>query len=138
MEIDWRTVLAANDGYQLRPPVAAAELDRAGVLLGAVLLDDLRRLYLTTDGIFDKSGQWFVVWPLVEILAGNHRDWAVSAAGRRALLGFGDDGTGAPFCVPRNGGPGVFIWNPIDEQAYRLTDTLGQFWSGWSSGVITT
>jgi hypothetical protein len=100
VEIDWRTVLAANDGYQVRPPVAVAELDRAAVLLGAVLPDDLRRLYLTTDGIFDTPGQWFVVWPLVGIVAGNQRDWAVSGVGRRALLGFGDDGTGASFCVP--------------------------------------
>ncbi|WP_432832842.1 hypothetical protein [Dactylosporangium sp. CA-092794] len=46
---------------------------------------------------------------------------------RRQLLGFGNDGTGAPFCVPSDGSDGVFVWNHIDQQAYRLAGTVEEF-----------
>jgi hypothetical protein len=51
---------------------------------------------------------------------------------------FGDNGAGTPFCVPRDGGDAVLAWNPIDAQAHALADTIARFWSGWTSGLITT
>ena len=62
--IDWRAVLACDDGNQLQPAVSEVELDRAEAMLDAVFSDDLRDLYRATDGVFDKPGQWFVVWPM--------------------------------------------------------------------------
>jgi SMI1 / KNR4 family (SUKH-1) len=138
MVIDWRTVLASNHGNQLRPSASAAELDRAEALLGAVFPDDLRGLYLATDGVFDKPGQWFVVWPLAEVVMRNRQAWAAQSTARQGFVGFGDDGTGAPFCVPRDGSIGVFTWNPIEQRADRLAATVEQFWSGWSGGEIRT
>jgi hypothetical protein len=61
-------------------------------------------LYLASDGVFDRVGQWCVIWPLSEIVTRNLQAWALEdVPGRQALVGFGDDGTGAPFCVPRDG-----------------------------------
>jgi hypothetical protein len=47
-------------------------------------------------------------------------------------------GAGAPFCVPGDGSDGVFVWNRIDQQAYRLAGTVEQFWDGWRAGAIKT
>jgi cell wall assembly regulator SMI1 len=131
-------VLGKDDGSELRPAVSDSEVRRAESLLTAVFPADLRGLYLVSDGVFDKPGQWFVVWPLAEVIERNQAAWAQADAARRQLLGFGDDGTGAPFCVPRDGGIGVFTWSTIDGQASRLADTVAQFWSGWCQGTITT
>jgi hypothetical protein len=135
--IDWRAVLADNDGNELQRAASEAEVEQAEASLDANFPAELRALYLTTDGVFDKPGQWFVVWPLAEVVARNRLAWAGESTVRQGLVGFGDDGTGTPFCVPRNGGGGVFTWNPIDAHARRLADTVEQFWSGWSSGLIT-
>jgi SMI1 / KNR4 family (SUKH-1) len=135
--IDWRVLLVDEDGVELQPAASEAEVVRAEALLGAALPAELRALYLATDGVFDKPGQWFVVWPLAEVITRNLRAWAEEPTDRRELVGFGDDGTGATFCVPRDGG-GVLVWNTLDGQAYRLADSVAQFWSGWSSGSITT
>ncbi|HEU5109002.1 MAG TPA: SMI1/KNR4 family protein [Micromonosporaceae bacterium] len=132
MVIDWYAVLAGDDGNRLQPAASNAEVGRAEALLDAVFPADLRALYLATDGVFDQPGQWFVVWPLADVVTRNRQSWAEESAARRRLVGFGDDGTGAPFCVPRDGTAGVFAWNPIDQHAYRLADTAEEFWRGWS------
>jgi len=44
----------------------------------------------------------------------NRTAWTQEPASRRGLIGFGDDGTGAVFCVAADGSVGVFVWNPID------------------------
>lgn len=72
-------------------------MKQAEALLGAVFPADLRTLFLATDGVFDQPGQWFVVWPLGEVVTRNQRAWAHESAARQELVGFGDDGTGAPF-----------------------------------------
>lgn len=136
---DWRAVLAADDGNELQPAASEVEIGRVEALLGAVLPADLCGLYLVSDGVFDKAGQWFVVWPLAQIVERNQRAWAEEEhAERGRLVGFGDDGTGTAFCVPRNGSAGVFAWNPIDERADRLADSVVEFWTGWCGGVIRT
>ncbi len=79
-----------------------------------------------------------MVWPLGEPVTRNQRAWAGESAARQELVGFGDDATGAPFCVPRDGDVGVFVWGPVEEQTSWLANTVEQFWSGWSSGFIST
>lgn len=135
---DWRALLAEVDGVERRPGATKVAMDHAEAVLGAVFSAGLRTLYSATDGVFDKPGQWFVVWPLAEVVTRNQRAWADESAARQELVGFGDDGTGAPFCVPRDGGVGVFVWEPIEQQAFWLADTVEQFWSGWSRGLIST
>jgi hypothetical protein len=108
------------------------------VALGVVLPDELRVLYQAADGVFDRAGQWFVVWPLAEVVARNRAVWAYETADRRGLIGFGDDGAGGEFCVPADGSAGVFVWNPIDGVPHPLADTIAGFWAGWSDGSITS
>jgi hypothetical protein len=122
--IDWRAVLADDDGIELQPAASEAEVDRAEASLEAIFPAELRALYLESDGVFDKPGQWFVVWPLAEVVTRNRLAWAGEPTARQGLIGFGDDGTGTPFCVPRDGSSGVFTWNPIDEHVHRLADTV--------------
>jgi hypothetical protein len=136
--IDWRAALSDDDGNELQSAASEAEVDRLEGLLAVVLPAELRALYLATDGVFDKPGQWFVIWPLADVVTRNRLAWAEARTARRELVGFGDDGTGAPFCVPRDGSDGVLIWNPLDAQAHWLADTVAQFWVGWSNGSITT
>ncbi|MET7423148.1 hypothetical protein [Dactylosporangium sp. NPDC005555] len=64
----------------------------------------------------------------------------MAARGRYATqpAGFGDDGTGAPFCVPRGETIRVFVWNPINGASRPLASTMSEFWIGWNNGTITT
>jgi hypothetical protein len=135
---DWHRLLAKSDGYQTRPPATAEDLARHETLLGATLPLQLRKLYLVSDGVFDVRGHWFVIWPLAELPRRNEAEWAVNAPARQELLAFGDDGTGVPFCVPRDGRAGVFIWNPLAAAPNWLANDAGDFWTGWTTGAITT
>jgi hypothetical protein len=130
--------LAADDGHELQPPASATNIEQVEAQLGAVVPAGLRALYQTSNAVYDKPGEWFVVWPLDAVVERNHHAWAVEDRARQQLLGFGDDGTGTAFCVPRDGAPGVFVWNTIDRQVHRIADTLEEFWSRWSNGQITT
>jgi hypothetical protein len=135
--IDWRQLLGSDDGCELRPGAAAGEVAAAEAVLGAVFPDDLRGVYLASNGVFDRPGQWFVIWPLPEVVASNRRAWSwEDSPARRGLVGFGDDGTGAPFCVPRDGSGGVFAWSPIVGEATLLAGTIAGFWSGWLAGSL--
>ncbi len=137
MVIDWQQLLGAADGYQLRPGARAAKVASAEAVLDAVFPADLRGLYLASDGVFDAPGQWFVIWPLAEVVTRNPDAWSREGSRvRRSLVGFGDDGTGAPFCVPRDGGGGVFAWSPIVGEAILLADTVTGFWSEWLAGTL--
>jgi hypothetical protein len=55
---------------------------------------------------------------------------------RLGLVGLGDDGTGVPFCVPRDGSSGVFAWSAIVGEATPLAGTVAGFWSGWVAGTL--
>jgi cell wall assembly regulator SMI1 len=59
--IDWRQLLRADDGYELRPGAAAGQVAAAEAALEAEFPADLRQLYLASDGVFDRAGQWFVI-----------------------------------------------------------------------------
>jgi hypothetical protein len=136
--VEWCALLAADCGFGLRQAAAEADVCGAEASLSTVFPADLRGLYVVSDGVYDRAGQWFVVWPIAEVVARNRAAWNAEDAGRRRLLGFGDDGTGAPFCILRDGSAGVYVWNPIDAVAYRLADTIAQFWTGWADGTLKT
>jgi cell wall assembly regulator SMI1 len=135
---DWLRLLTRAEGYRVGPGATAEDLARYEETLEATFPTPLRKLYLATDGVYDERGQWFVVWPLDELARRNQLHWAEEGAGRRELLGFGDDGTGAPFCVPRDGAPGVFTWNPVEAAPHWLANDIEDFWTGWTTGAITT
>ena len=135
--IDWRQLLSADDGYELRPGAAASEVAAAEAALAAVFPADLRQLHLASDGVFDRTGQWFVIWPLPEIVTHNRAAWSQGdSPARRELVGFGDDGTGTPFCVPRDGSNGVFAWSAIDGAATLLARSVAGLWPGWVAGTL--
>jgi cell wall assembly regulator SMI1 len=136
--IDWRALLAAGDGMEMPPAASAADVTATEAALGTALPIELRELYAVTNGVFDTVGQWFVVWQLAEVVARNRTAWAVESTARSGLIGFGDDGTGAAFCIPTDGSGGVFVWNPIDSSAERLAETVEAFWLTWIAGEITT
>lgn len=135
--IDWRQLLSADDGFELRPGGGADDVAAVEAALAAVFPAELRELYLASDGVFDRPGQWFVIWPLSEVVTRNREAWSLEDSPvRRGLVGFGDDGTGAPFCVPRGGGGGVFAWSAIGGEATWLAGTVAGFWSGWVAGTL--
>lgn len=134
---DWRQLLSADDGYELGPGAAAGEIAAAEAALKAVFPAELRQLYLHSDGVPDRAGQWFVIWPLAEAITRNRQAWVQDGSpSRRELVGFGDDGTGAPFCVPRDGSSGVSAWSPVNGEATPLADSVPGFWSGWVAGTL--
>lgn len=135
---EWGNLLTKTAGFLARPGATAPELARCEERLRTTLPGALKELYLVSDGVYDQRGQYFVVWPLDELVRRNEQQWAEGDAGRRELLAFGDDGTGIPFCVPREGEAYVFSWNPVETRARWLANDLGDFWAGWTSGEITT
>lgn len=137
----WRQTLQALDaGLELQPSASAASIAAAELRLGVTLPPDLRGLYEATDGIHDNGGQWFVMWQLEDLAIRNLEAWSSDweTEPRRGLLGFGDDGTGDPFCVELKGGTTVFHWSPIEQLARPLAPDLLQFWTGWFTGTIGT
>jgi SMI1/KNR4 family protein SUKH-1 len=134
---EWRQLLSAHDGYELRPGATGDEVVAAEAVLGAMFPAQLREIYLVTNGVFDRPGQWFVIWPLPEVAARNREAWSLTDSPvRRGLVGFGDDGTGAPFCVLRDGGDGVFAWSMVGGEATLLAETVAGFWSKWTAGTL--
>lgn len=111
---EWRRLLRADDGYELRFGAGLSEVAAAEAALEAMFPEDLRQLYLASDGMFDAPAQWFVIWPIADVVIRNREAWSCEdSPSRRNLVGFGDDGTGAPFCVPRDGSGGFFYWSAI-------------------------
>lgn len=142
---EWRHLLAADGEYGLSPGVTADDLAGAEADLGVEFPAALRQVYLASDGVFSRDGQYYPVWPLAEVLRRNRADWSRDDwQGRADLVGFGDNGTGAPFCVERAGSDSVYHWDPIDGGANPLARTFTEFWAGWNgwngwnAGTITT
>lgn len=129
----------SNDGLELQAPADDAAISAAEMALDATFPPELCELYRSSDGVFDGPGQWFMVWPLTRVVDQNRFDWADSDArdaDRLTLVGFGDDGPGAAFCVPRNGGSGIFLWAALDHKAVRLADSIGKFWTRWRDNSL--
>jgi len=118
-----------GDGVRLQSGVTDEELRDAEADLGCHLPQKLTSLYYRTDGVWDEPGQWFVIWALADIVARNREASQVEALARQQWIGFGDDGTGNPFCVARRGGEAVYYWSPIDQEATFLADDLPSFWT---------
>jgi cell wall assembly regulator SMI1 len=136
----WGQILrAAERGLELQPPARPTEIAAVELRLGTRLPDELRGLYEETDGIYHKPGQWFTMWRLSDLANWNLEAWnGWESEDRRRYLGFGDDGTGNPFCVELAGGPTIFTWSPIEQIAWPLAQNLRAFWVGWLSGEIRT
>ncbi len=135
--VDWLSTLGP-DGYRLGVPATAAQLAATEKALDAALPSDLRELYLVADGVFDLPGEWFVIWPLADVVDRNRADWLTypDSRIRSDLVAFGDDGTGDPFCIARNGGGAVCYWSPIDDTATCLPNTITEFWTRWQSDTF--
>lgn len=135
----WRERFESDDGLELRQPATDEALSTAEVALKARFPAELRELYRVSDGVFDRPGQWLVVWPLAHVVDRNQFDWSEADArdaDRLTFVGFGDDGTGTAFCVPRDGGNGVFVWAPLDHEAIRLADSVTEFWARWQANSL--
>lgn len=136
----WRqTLQAANDGLELQAPADPGEIAAVELRLGIGLPAELRGLFGATNGIYDKPGEWFVMWRLEDVAQWNLEAWnGWESEARRRFLGFGDDGTGDPFCVALDGDSTVFTWSPVGQEARPLAPNLREFWLGWLAGEITT
>ncbi|WP_432890347.1 SMI1/KNR4 family protein [Kribbella sp. CA-245084] len=134
-----QTLRTGDDGLKLQGPADPGEIAAVELRLGVAFPGELRGLYEVTDGIFDKPGEWFVMWRLVDVARWNLEAWSGwESEARRELLGFGDDGAGDPFCVALDGKPTIFTWSPIEQEARPLAPSLREFWLGWVSGQIKT
>lgn len=135
-EREWRALLARTGGCRCRPARSEPEVDDVADALGSAFPVELRSLYLATDGVLSTHGLWFVVWPLADVLARNRQAWLLEGDERGRWVGFGDDGTGASFCVARTGGSGVWHWSPIERVARPIADSVRAFWLGWMNGDL--
>jgi hypothetical protein len=89
-------------------------------------------MYRTADGRFNAAGQWWVVWPLERLVGDTLRAWGDSTLDR-ALIAFGDDGTGNPFCVTSADESPVLQWSFIGSVVEGEL-SLDQFEAEWLEG----
>jgi hypothetical protein len=135
-EPDWPTLVALDDGVKPQPAASEAAISDCESALGATMPSDLRALFRYSDGLWDDPGQWFVVWPLVDVLARNQAAYESEVPGRRGWIGFGDDGTGNPFCFNRLGGDDVHYWSGTEGWATPLADRASSFWTRWVADTL--
>ncbi|MDR6906092.1 hypothetical protein J2X63_001778 [Agromyces sp. 3263] len=120
----WWAVVLDRPEVSTRPPASRAELNAAEAKVDTALPLALRDLYLQTDGVWDRAGQWYVIWPLEHLLARNG-----GTAAERTGVAFGDDGTGNAFCIHTDGS--VSYWSEIDAKHTCLAPDLESFWTAW-------
>jgi hypothetical protein len=89
---DWRALLGA-DGSELMPGARPEAVGAAEYVIGLRFPDELRSLYLASDGVFDADGQWWVIWPL-RMLTLQNAEHAQGQPGK-ALVRPGDGQLGA-------------------------------------------
>ena len=99
----WHRILESVG--HLQAGATADDIDRAEGRLGSPLPPSLKELYQATNGIYHPGGQWYLMWKLGDLVDRNLDAWRDEPAARRQWLGFGDDGTGAPFCLSLDGTP---------------------------------
>jgi hypothetical protein len=123
------------DGYEVGAPATESQIDAVEEQLGARLPSVLRDLYLTCDGILDQPGQWWVVWPLDRLVEGTQSAWN-GALVPSALVAFGDDGTGNPFCMRADDDHGALVlrWSWIDKQVEQDEGSFTEFLDEWCGG----
>ena len=128
---EWVASLSTVDGLRLQQGASAHDIDECESTLRSRLPSALRNLYLASDGVWDEPGQWFVIWPLMEVVERNRVASEAESHRRRDWVAFGDDGAGNPFCVDRQGNDAVYYWSPIDQAATRLAADPAAFWKAW-------
>jgi hypothetical protein len=110
-------------------PCDEERLGAAEGSLGFPLPPPMRALVLQGDGRFRTDGQWWVVWPLDRLVADTLTAWADGTLDR-ALVAFGDDGTGNPFCA--SVGPDEVVrWSWINGEVEQVEGTFADFVMAW-------
>lgn len=124
------------DGFEHGPPASGASVAETEERLGTRLPDALVSTYRTTDGVYDKAGQWWVIWPLAQMVAA--AAWLRSTNGYPdRWIAFGDNGAGDPFCFQRDEGS-ITCLHMIEQEHQELTPGLADFWAVMSNGAIRT
>ena len=73
-----------------------------------------------------------MVWPLDRLIMENKEAWRKGLP--TALVAFGDDGTGNPFCVEvGDASSEVLRWNWIDLAVERSEGSVAEFTAHWCS-----
>lgn len=135
---DW-VGLFARYSVGVQPPCAADAMHRAESALGFALPNDLQELFGLSDGLFDRAGQWWFIWPIERLIADTlalRSDLGSTLPDD--VIAFGDDGAGTPFCLIPSSGESVYCRSPIDGRLRMLAGGLDEFLVGWLSGTITT
>lgn len=124
----WKEALTAH-GVQPGPAVPDERLAACETQMRRRWPRDLRLLYATVEGLYDTSGEWWVVSPVERVVRDNTRAWT---SGELAgdLLAFGDDGTGNPFCIQNE--DRVVRWSWIDGAVERDIGDLSAFLAEWT------
>ena len=135
---DWLAVLSVDDGLRLQPGATADAIKESESALDATLPLALRNLYQATDGVWNEPGQWFVIWPLADVVERNRLAWDAEPSARVGWIGFGDDGTGNPFCFRRGNGDHVYYWSSVDHAATQLASDPAAFWQAWVTDSLPT
>lgn len=118
-------VLLDRPEVSTRPAASRAKLNAAEVKLDTRLPPSLRELYLQTDGVWDPAGQWYVIWPLDDVVARN-----AGTVGERAGVAFGDDGTGNPFSSKQTAVSATGLRSTPSTHALRRI--WSPFWTAWA------
>lgn len=63
------------DGYEYGPPATPQQINAVEEQLGSRLPMTLRDLYLRSNGVLDKAGQWWVIWPLDRLVESIQSAW---------------------------------------------------------------
>lgn len=130
---EWST---PADDFELGPPASDAFIVDTEARLGTRLPEALASMYRANDGVYDQAGQWWVIWPLAQMVEA--AGWLTDADGYPdRWIAFGDDGTGNPFCYQRVEGS-ITCLHMIEQVHQELAPSLADFWALLSSGAIKT
>jgi len=124
-------------GYRTARGATSAEFEHAEDALVISLPESLRALYAHSDGVYSETGEWWVIWPLKQLVE-NNASVGQAAWSRLGLIAFGDNGAGERFCVSASDPLDVHCWDAIDGDAHLLAPDVRTFWLGWVAGTITT
>jgi hypothetical protein len=103
------------------------ELVKVENALGALLPDELVRLYKAANGYYSVQGQWWVIWPLDQMA--DAESWLRPIDGYiDGWIAFGDDGTGDPYCFHR-ADHSITRLSMIDRSHERVAVGLPDFWT---------
>ena len=112
-------------------PCDPEELASAESRLGVRLPVALCLLYADGNGRFDERGQWWVVWPIDRLVESNETYWREGWLDR-SFVGFGDDGTGDPFCLRVDGSSdAISRWSMIEREPFAQYESMAAFVGEW-------